>query len=312
MNALKDRVATLQVGEPIAAGDLAVFPLLGTPQPGPDYLTLDEAVARNAVAVSEVDAAGVVGQVVARNLAATLILIVEGEQLVGAKQNRTLNTSVLLGPGQEVAIPVSCTESGRWHHVSREFRPSANYSHPEMRRRKSRSVNDSLRARMGFRSDQHAVWREVDRVAACLSAASVTSDYEQVHEAMGRLQEAHSGRLDEIRLPEDALGVVVTCRGRIEAADLFDRPRTLQRLWPKLARGYALCALDRMHGREPGEVGIRAVAHFLDSAAAAAGERYPSPGVGETVRIDGPGITGACLTMGDHLVHASVFGVEEE
>jgi hypothetical protein len=34
--------------------------------------------------------------------------------------------------------------------------------------------------------------------------------------------------------------------------------------------------------------------------------------VGETVRIDGPGITGACLTMGDHLVHASVFGVEEE
>ncbi|NSW58303.1 MAG: hypothetical protein HPY44_20030 [Armatimonadetes bacterium] len=311
MNALKDRIATLQVGEPISAGDLAVFPLLGTPQPGPDYLTLDEAVAQNAVVISEVDASGVVGEVIARNLAATLVLIVEGEQLVGAKQNRTLNTSVLLGAGQAVNIPVSCTESGRWHYVSRGFGPSRNYSHPEMRRQKSRSVNRSLRVRMGFRSDQHAVWQEVDRVATRLGAVSPTCDYEGVHEAVGRLQETRSGRLEEIRLPEDALGVVVTCRGRIEAADLFDRPRTLQLLWPKLARGYALCALDRTSGKEPGELSTSTVAHFLESAASTASEKYPSPGVGETVRIDGPGITGACLTVGDHLVHASVFGMSE-
>jgi hypothetical protein len=38
----------------------------------------------------------------------------DGEQLVGAKQNRILNMTVLVAAETEVTIPVSCVERGRW------------------------------------------------------------------------------------------------------------------------------------------------------------------------------------------------------
>ena len=42
------------------------------------------------------------------------VLFLEGEELVGAKQNRILNTSVLIAAHTKSKIPVSCVEAGRW------------------------------------------------------------------------------------------------------------------------------------------------------------------------------------------------------
>ena len=38
------------------------------------------------------------------------VLLLDGEELVGAKQNRVLNTSVLVAKGARLDIPVSCVE----------------------------------------------------------------------------------------------------------------------------------------------------------------------------------------------------------
>ena len=42
------------------------------------------------------------------------VLLYDGEELVGAKQNRILNVTVLVGAGATLPIPVSCVEQGRW------------------------------------------------------------------------------------------------------------------------------------------------------------------------------------------------------
>ena len=53
------------------------------------------------------------------------VLFIEGEELVGAKQNRILNTSILVPAKSKTKIPVSCVERGRWRYHSPMFRHRA-------------------------------------------------------------------------------------------------------------------------------------------------------------------------------------------
>jgi ARG and Rhodanese-Phosphatase-superfamily-associated Protein domain len=41
----------------------------------------------------------------------------DGQELVGAKQNRVLNVTVLIEAESEVLLPLSCVEEGRWHEL---------------------------------------------------------------------------------------------------------------------------------------------------------------------------------------------------
>jgi len=50
------------------------------------------------------------------------VLLVDGEELVGAKQNRVLNLTILVPAPSTTTIPVSCVESGRWAPRSRPLR----------------------------------------------------------------------------------------------------------------------------------------------------------------------------------------------
>ena len=49
------------------------------------------------------------------------LLMLDGEELVGAKKNRVLNVTVLIAAQSDTVIPVSCVEQGRWSYWSQEF-----------------------------------------------------------------------------------------------------------------------------------------------------------------------------------------------
>ena len=57
---------------------------------------MGEALTGQLASITELHSAGSVPQMKVTNLAEALLLLVDGEELIGARQNRTLNTSILV------------------------------------------------------------------------------------------------------------------------------------------------------------------------------------------------------------------------
>ena len=109
---IQGRIEEVSLGEPTVHGHMAIFPLLDKEESARDYLTLDESIANGYAHVTEINESGDVPELKFRNSSDKRIFLMEGEELVGAKQNRTLNLSILAPAEREITIPVTCVESG--------------------------------------------------------------------------------------------------------------------------------------------------------------------------------------------------------
>jgi len=136
-------LSSLSLGSSQSVAGLTVFPLLRQPAPEPWYDTLTEAVAARTARVTEVSDGGRVPELQVVNDSPRHVLIVDGEELVGAKQNRIVNLTILVPPKTSLTIPVSCVEAGRWREVSREFTPAAHAYHSTGRRAPARCTRRS-------------------------------------------------------------------------------------------------------------------------------------------------------------------------
>ena len=76
--------------------NMTVFPVLFPTVFEPYYMTLEQAIDNEVLVVTEVDASGDVNRLKLRNNGKLPILLIEGEELKGAKQNRIVNASFLI------------------------------------------------------------------------------------------------------------------------------------------------------------------------------------------------------------------------
>ena len=125
--------------------NLTIFPLLAPDGVEPDYLTLEQALDQNLIRITEIDSEGSVPELQLSNLGKKTVLIIEGEELIGAKQNRIVNSSFLITGKTEVVIPVSCVEEGRWSYDTERFHSEERIMAPTMRAMKAQQVNYSVR-----------------------------------------------------------------------------------------------------------------------------------------------------------------------
>jgi hypothetical protein len=186
------RLPEVRVGDPIRHEALTVFPLFSPPDEAVEYLLSDEAIDAGSVSVEEVGEGGSVPNLLVSNTGDRRVLFLEGEELKGAKQNRVLNTSVLVAARSKTPIPVSCVEQGRWRYRTRQFSSGGSHSSSKLRRHLKESVSRSLKAGHGHTSDQGAVWGEVSRQMDALGSTSETA-------AMADTYESHQDRLGEFR-----------------------------------------------------------------------------------------------------------------
>lgn len=302
-HAVADILSTCTVAEPQTAGGLTVFGLKAVKPSSLDYATLDEALAEKSLTISELSEGGSVPTLKLVNNSKRRVFLLAGEQLIGAKQNRILNTSILVEAGAELPIPVSCVEQGRWSYKSKSFNSAGTAAHGKLRSKLSRQVSASYLSCSAPVSDQGEVWSEVSRKAITLDSPSPSMALSQVYDD-------HSERLSEtasqLACPENCQGVVFVRNGAIVGADLFDQPATLKRLWSKLLMAQLLDVFEDKDSTaaipEPA-----AVRRWLDSASQAEAKPFPSPGLGQDVRLTAPAIAGAGLVVEDQPVHVQVF-----
>ena len=141
---IKTYLAQAKIGRKQSYKNLALFPLLSTYSLDLDYLLLDEALSEGVIEVIEVGEGGTVPELKVINKSPRMILILDGEELVGAKQNRIVNTTILIQGNGTVVIPVSCVEQGRWSYESPRFSSKERVMSPSLRAMKSEQVQFSL------------------------------------------------------------------------------------------------------------------------------------------------------------------------
>ncbi len=302
--AVKDLISSLEVGEPVRFKNMTVFPL-NTPKRGMPYVLLSEAIENGSIEAGEVSGEGSVPVVRVKNRGSKPILMTDGEELVGCKQNRILNATVLVGPNSTIDIPVSCVERGRWHRESHGFRQGV-ITHLSLRRMKAQQVGESLRMEGTHDSDQSAVWREVDRLHCTRDVGSPTDSLHDVFEAERTRLEDY---VRAFRI--NAKGMAVCINGKVTVCEVFDKKSTLKRMLPRLIRSAAMDALGCQE-----EVYVEAeksdVEKFLKRTLKAKVTEHDSPGLGEDVRIKGRGVEGAGLVHEGKVLHLELFRVRTE
>jgi hypothetical protein len=291
---------TIQLGEAIDHRGITIAPLFPRESPRAAHLTLDQAL-HLGLRIEEVGASGSVPELLVVNPTNQRVLLFDGEELVGAKQDRIVNVTVLVDASSSVSIPVSCVEQGRWSARTDSFSAAPHAAHPELRRRKAESLRV---APMELGSAQGEVWAEVRGKLDRLGAPSHT----------GAQRDAYVARRADLSALESAFplspgqsGAIVGIGGRVVALDAVSQPSAFEVPYPKLLAGYLLDAIECL------DVPLTTYASlegFLAETERATVVKQSSVGLGNDLRLSGDGVVGSGLEFDGERLQLSAFRSE--
>jgi hypothetical protein len=229
------------------------------------------------------------------------LLALDGDEVVGGRQNRIFNASMLLGHG-ETKVPVSCVEEGRWRETKgSQFTAGERLPHG-LRHSSHAAVGHSLHSQGGHVSDQRAIWRDIESGHRSHHSRSDTAALSDWYAAQKDLVQAYQ---EALPYPDHALGMVVGLGGQWVGCDLFDQADTARHYWPRLVRACAPEAARSAH-----LLPTTSAQAWLDDLHTCRAQTFDSPGLGLDVRLQGPRLTGSALVYAEVLVHLSLFTKE--
>jgi hypothetical protein len=298
-----ERLSHLELGPVQQHHNLAVFPLFTPSKDSLTYLTLKQALDAHLLTIAEVSEGGSVPQLKVVNQADLPVLLLDGEELAGAKQNRILNATILIREKWETIIPVSCTEHGRWSYVTPHFEDSGVVASRRVRRDKSSSVSYSLNLSGTYQSDQGEVW---DNIAAMSLKSGV-------HTRTGAMKDVYESRADDLdayltaaALMPGQKGLLAMINGEVAGFDLVSLESAWQLLHAKLVKSYAMDAL--LERTEKASEATKDKAEgFLKAVLTAEEKNYPSVGYGQDYRYQGHNLVESALLHEECVIHAAFF-----
>ena len=287
----------VQIHEPVVSHRLAVYPitLRDGATLGGSWLTMNQAISRGLLVITEKGGGGRVPVVSVENLSRhEHVFIMSGEVMTGGKQTRTVRQDTVLAPGQRIDLQVFCVEQHRWKG-KKHFAAS--------RAVLPQSIRKSLRSG----ADQAQVWAQIAENNQKLGAKNATGSLEKALDS-----EPVRRKLAEVRarivpqMPGETVGFIFVHRGRAVGADFIGRSDLALALLPKLLDSYSVDLIVRKHGRiihqaHPG--GNNAAIEFFKRIQRAGSGRSGTPGSGSGINTRAGGILGDGVSLGGELVH---------
>ena len=197
--------------------------------PVAEYLTLDEALPRG-LRITENDAGGSVPELLVANPLDGRVLLYDGEELVGAKQNRILNVSVLVEARVDAADPGLLRRAGTLERTRRLLRLRPRTS-------RTRSCGAARRRRWPL-GRSSAAPRRAWSGTRCGRSLDACALHSPTGAQLGRLR--RTSALDSTRSSRRSRCSPARrrrARARRHALPrLVSRPEAFEQLWPKLRR----------------------------------------------------------------------------
>lgn len=299
MQVLNELLDRLTVGSPQVFEEVEVFPLFSSRSESSSLLELDEALAKGLVEVTEVSDGGSVPQLNVINSSPRDVIIYDGQQLVGAKQNRTVNITVVVEANSTLPIPVSCVEQRRWRYTSPSFASSEQFAYPSLRRTTHSEVTRSKQTFGSSEANQSRVWQDI-------SAKSARMDVFSDSMAMSDIYESHAPDVEGVKqafkVEEQQVGYMAFIKGGFAGCDVFGSTDVCRGQMAKLIRGYYL------DSRDTGVVFDRVeIDEILREVRAAEHREFETVGKGRERRFNAPHVQGSWKEVDGSIPHVTIL-----
>ena len=305
MNAdLTEYFEELKFGEIQHQGSMAVLPVFSNHESELHYMTLTNALKADLVEISEMNEMGTVSELKVHNSADVPVLILDGEELVGAKQNRIVNTTILLKERSLTVIPVSCVEQGRWSYKSRKFQDSSRLAHSKLRNLKSVSVKKSVEEHGQHFSDQGELWNAIHEIERKTDLHSPTSAMTDIYD---EFKDDLTDYLETFKVVEGQTGLLVFINGEIMGLDIISNKSAYKVLHKKLVESYALDSMLQDNKKTSPNINIEVAHKFIEDIRECDESKNESVGYGFDHRFASDLYIGSALVFNNELIHASFF-----
>lgn len=300
MKALNEFMAGLHTGEPVEFNRLKIIPILVDEDRTLPFIDLEEALKKGFVVITEISEGGSVPDLEVSNKSESDVIILDGEELIGAKQNRIVNTTIVVPATTSITIPVSCVQQRRWHYTSRNFEASGSVAYASLRRTKHEHVTASLKTTATYTTDQSAIWRDVEGKAARMATPSPSLAMSDIYE---QSVDSHDAELrQEMPHLEKQVGFLAFIDGNFAGGEVFGSAALCGRKLQKMLRSYYLDALDRAI-----EFPAISVEQIFSQVQSAKHEQFESVGKGTELRFEAANVQGSWKLVDDLIPHLIVF-----
>lgn len=172
------------------AGNIVMVQMETLQGEGFGFLTAAHAMDSGALEIREVRSEGAVNTLLAINHTAQYYLLTDMDLLKGAKQNRVVNTSVLVAPHSKQEVNVSCVERSRWSYNSPTFKAVPGILDTKMRAAKADSLKRDKKQMSA--ETQSMIWGLINEEMVSNNIINETEDYATILESKSAGQETSS------------------------------------------------------------------------------------------------------------------------
>ena len=264
-----------------------------------DFLTLKKGYEMGLVEIKELENS-TVNTVSCKNDSVAPLILIDGDEITGAMQNRIINDTLLIPAKSTINIPVSCTEHGRWHTrgegaESRTFKPSLYSANHSTRSRKSRASYEE-------RDYQGEVWDSISEFESRSNFKSMTSALNDSYE---NLKDKQNDYLSKFHIEDGQNGVIFIVNGEVKGLELFYNHSIYKEYHEKLCRSYIIEAI--VEKKSVDNIDRLELMKVLENISQSEFKSKKSIGLGDNLKFSNDFGSGSGLVWEDELIHMTFF-----